>query len=132
MPTKPTPTLKKYYAAPLIKTLRSGNKIKTAKKRPSSGPAGAHMGYIAAGALCDVAEAATSAGEKATATRLFEQAATPGGQWSGDATCSGVWPSMRTNTSRVLTQFSDLPHAPGLGLITPDTFQASAVVELTT
>jgi dimethylaniline monooxygenase (N-oxide forming) len=45
---------------------------------------------------------------------LFEQAATPGGQWSGDARCSGVWPSMRTNTSRVLTQFSDLPHAPGL------------------
>ena len=45
---------------------------------------------------------------------LFEQAAVPGGQWSGDAMCSGVWPSMRTNTSRVLTQFSDLPHAPGL------------------
>jgi dimethylaniline monooxygenase (N-oxide forming) len=45
---------------------------------------------------------------------LFEQAATPGGQWSGDASCSGAWPSMRTNTSRVLTQFSDLPHAPGL------------------
>ena len=45
---------------------------------------------------------------------LFEQAASPGGQWSGDASCSGVWPSMRTNTSRVLTQFSDLPHAPGL------------------
>lgn len=45
---------------------------------------------------------------------LFEQAASPGGQWSGDANCSGVWPSMRTNTSRVLTQFSDLPHAPGL------------------
>lgn len=45
---------------------------------------------------------------------LFEQAAVPGGQWSGDASCSGVWPSMRTNTSRVLTQFSDLPHAAGL------------------
>ena len=45
---------------------------------------------------------------------LFEQAASAGGQWSGDASCSGVWPSMRTNTSRVLTQFSDLPHAPGL------------------
>jgi len=47
---------------------------------------------------------------------LFEQAAVPGGQWSGDAMCSGVWPSMRTNTSRVLTQFSDLPHAPGLAV----------------
>lgn len=47
---------------------------------------------------------------------LFEQAPLPGGQWSGDAICSGVWPSMRTNTSRVLTQFSDLPHAPGLAV----------------
>ncbi len=47
---------------------------------------------------------------------LFEQAQLPGGQWSGDAVCSGVWPSMRTNTSRVLTQFSDLPHAPGLAV----------------
>jgi cation diffusion facilitator CzcD-associated flavoprotein CzcO len=47
---------------------------------------------------------------------LFEQASVPGGQWSGDALCSGVWPSMRTNTSRVLTQFSDLPHAPGLAV----------------
>jgi dimethylaniline monooxygenase (N-oxide forming) len=47
---------------------------------------------------------------------IFEQAATAGGQWSGDASCSGVWPSMRTNTSRVLTQFSDLPHAPGLAI----------------
>lgn len=37
---------------------------------------------------------------------LFEQAATSGGQWSGDARCSGVWPSMRTNTSRVLDRKS--------------------------
>ncbi|WP_077000816.1 NAD(P)/FAD-dependent oxidoreductase [Variovorax sp. KK3] len=47
---------------------------------------------------------------------LFEQTAGLGGQWSGDARCSGVWPSMRTNTSRMLTQFSDLPHLPGLAL----------------
>lgn len=47
---------------------------------------------------------------------LFEQAPLLGGQWSGDAICSGIWPSMRTNTSRVLTQFSDLPHAPGLAV----------------
>lgn len=47
---------------------------------------------------------------------LFEQAQKPGGQWSGDAVCSGVWPSMRTNTSRVLTQLSDLPHASGLAV----------------
>lgn len=42
---------------------------------------------------------------------LFEQGATIGGQWSGDRTHSGIWPSMRTNTSRILTAFSDLPHA---------------------
>jgi cation diffusion facilitator CzcD-associated flavoprotein CzcO len=42
---------------------------------------------------------------------LFEQGATVGGQWSGDRTHSGIWPSMRTNTSRILTAFSDLPHA---------------------
>ena len=41
---------------------------------------------------------------------LFERGATIGGQWSGDRGHSGVWPSMRTNTSRILTAFSDLPH----------------------
>lgn len=41
---------------------------------------------------------------------LFEGGSTIGGQWSGDRTRSGVWPSMRTNTSRILTAFSDLPH----------------------
>jgi dimethylaniline monooxygenase (N-oxide forming) len=45
---------------------------------------------------------------------LFEQGEGLGGQWSGDVQHSGIWPSMHTNTSRVLTQFSDLPHAPGL------------------
>src|SRR5215216_6774896 len=44
---------------------------------------------------------------------LFEQGATIGGQWSGDRAHSGVWPSMRTNTSRILTAFSDQPHAAG-------------------
>lgn len=44
---------------------------------------------------------------------LFEQGATIGGQWSGDRTRSGIWPSMRTNTSRILTAFSDLPHSNG-------------------
>lgn len=42
---------------------------------------------------------------------LFEQGATIGGQWSGDRAHSGVWPSMRTNTSRILTAFSDVPLA---------------------
>jgi dimethylaniline monooxygenase (N-oxide forming) len=43
---------------------------------------------------------------------LFEQGDCLGGQWSGDARYSGVWPSMRTNTSRVMTCLSDLRHEP--------------------
>ncbi|MDG4663127.1 FAD-dependent oxidoreductase [Mycobacterium sp. 236(2023)] len=39
---------------------------------------------------------------------LFEQAPTLGGQWTGLTGTSGVWPGMRTNTSRILTAFSDL------------------------
>jgi len=48
--------------------------------------------------------------------RLFEQARAIGGQWSGDERFCGVWPTLHTNTSRALTQFSDLPHLPGLPL----------------
>jgi cation diffusion facilitator CzcD-associated flavoprotein CzcO len=44
---------------------------------------------------------------------VFEQARTIGGHWSGDDRASSVWPSMHTNTTRVLTAFSDFPHAPG-------------------
>ena len=44
---------------------------------------------------------------------LFEQGDRIGGQWTGDPRYSGVWPSMRTNTSRVMSAFSDLPHEPG-------------------
>lgn len=43
---------------------------------------------------------------------VFEQGAQIGGQWTGDARYSGVWPSMVTNTPRLLTAFSDLPHEP--------------------
>ena len=39
---------------------------------------------------------------------LFEQADDLGGQWTGTPGGSGVWPAMHTNTSRVLTAFSDL------------------------
>ena len=39
---------------------------------------------------------------------VFEQSATLGGQWTGLAGHSGVWPAMHTNTSRILTAFSDL------------------------
>ena len=41
---------------------------------------------------------------------LFEQAPTLGGQWTGRRGTSGVWPAMHTNTSRILTAFSDLAH----------------------
>jgi dimethylaniline monooxygenase (N-oxide forming) len=42
---------------------------------------------------------------------LFEQVDTIGGQWTGRLGSSGVWPTMHTNTSRVLTAFSDLEHS---------------------
>lgn len=43
---------------------------------------------------------------------LFEQGEHLGGQWCGGAAYSGVWPAMRTNTSRVMSAFSDLDHGP--------------------
>lgn len=44
---------------------------------------------------------------------LFEQADDIGGQWNVRSPHSGVWPSMRTNTSHLMTSMSDLPHAEG-------------------
>lgn len=44
---------------------------------------------------------------------LFEAADGIGGQWNAGQKLSGTWPGMRTNTSRVLSCFSDLDHAPG-------------------
>ena len=41
---------------------------------------------------------------------IFERSGRLGGQWAGLAGRSGVWPTMHTNTSRILTAFSDLPH----------------------
>jgi dimethylaniline monooxygenase (N-oxide forming) len=41
---------------------------------------------------------------------IFEQSPMLGGQWSGLSGVSGVWPTMHTNTSRILTSFSDLEH----------------------
>lgn len=41
---------------------------------------------------------------------IFEQAPILGGQWTGLSGGSGVWPAMHTNTSRVMTAFSDLDH----------------------
>ncbi|GAB7068531.1 NAD(P)-binding domain-containing protein [Mycobacterium hodleri] len=39
---------------------------------------------------------------------IFERNPMLGGQWAGLPGASGVWPGMHTNTSRVLTAFSDL------------------------
>jgi len=44
---------------------------------------------------------------------VFEAAAAIGGQWNAASPVSAVWPGMRTNTSRVLTAFSDLDHPSG-------------------
>jgi thioredoxin reductase len=41
---------------------------------------------------------------------VFEAAARIGGQWNTASPSSGVWPGMRTNTSRILTAFSDFDH----------------------
>jgi dimethylaniline monooxygenase (N-oxide forming) len=42
---------------------------------------------------------------------IFERAPMLGGQWTALPGLSGVWPTMHTNTSRILTAFSDLEHA---------------------
>src|ERR1700729_2739279 len=44
---------------------------------------------------------------------IFEAAAAVGGQWNAASPASAVWPGMRTNTSRILTAFSDLDHPAG-------------------
>jgi dimethylaniline monooxygenase (N-oxide forming) len=43
---------------------------------------------------------------------LFEQSEDLGGQWNTRAASSGIWPAMCTNTSRVMSYFSDLPQEP--------------------
>jgi dimethylaniline monooxygenase (N-oxide forming) len=47
---------------------------------------------------------------------IFDRGRSIGGQWSGDPRCGGVWPSMHTNTTRVLTAFSDFPHHPDISV----------------
>ncbi|NIX77303.1 NAD(P)-binding domain-containing protein [Microvirga sp. c23x22] len=44
---------------------------------------------------------------------LYEAADGPGGQWNATSPLSGTWRGMRTNTSRVMTRFSDLDHPKG-------------------
>ena len=40
---------------------------------------------------------------------VFEASNDLGGQWNTAAAHSGIWPGMRTNTSRTMTEFSDYP-----------------------
>src|SRR3954447_8762484 len=40
---------------------------------------------------------------------VFEAQDALGGQWNAGSPVSGVWPGMRTNTSRWMTAFSDFP-----------------------
>ena len=47
---------------------------------------------------------------------VFEAGDAIGGQWRSRSDTSGIWPGMRTNTSRAMTAFSDLPYAPELDL----------------
>jgi thioredoxin reductase len=60
---------------------------------------------------------------------LFEQSSRLGGQWNQGARHSGVWPEMFTNTSRVLTRFSDLDWPPGTKMFTRNQ-EALAYLEL--
>ena len=45
---------------------------------------------------------------------IFESSDDIGGQWNHRSPNSGIWPTMRTNTSRVLTQFSDMGYDVGV------------------
>jgi cation diffusion facilitator CzcD-associated flavoprotein CzcO len=54
--------------------------------------------------------------EKGLKPVLFEQAAMIGGQWNASSAYSGVWPTMRTNTSHVTTCFSDHDYPEGTAM----------------
>lgn len=47
---------------------------------------------------------------------VFEAGDAVGGQWHSVSNTSGIWPGMRTNTSRALTAFSDLAYDDRLAL----------------
>lgn len=47
---------------------------------------------------------------------VFEAGDAVGGQWHSVSSTSGIWPGMRTNTSRALTAFSDLAYDDRLAL----------------
>jgi len=68
---------------------------------------GARIAVIGAGPSgLAAAKHALEAGFEPT---VFEAADALGGQWHSAAPHSGVWPGMRTNTSRAMTAFSDFP-----------------------
>jgi dimethylaniline monooxygenase (N-oxide forming) len=56
--------------------------------------------------------AAKEAIEAGYAVSVFEASDDLGGQWNTTAAHSGIWPGMRTNTSRAMTAFSDYPPPP--------------------
>ena len=58
---------------------------------------------------------------------IFEQGDRIGGQWSGNRACSGVWPSLHTNTSRITTRFSDLDYEAGTPVF-PSNVQVSQYI----
>jgi dimethylaniline monooxygenase (N-oxide forming) len=59
---------------------------------------------------------------------VFEASDAVGGQWHTSAAHSGVWPGMRTNTSRAMTAFSDFP-APADHALHPLATQVQAYLE---
>jgi len=68
---------------------------------------GARVAVIGAGPSGLVA--AKHALEAGFETTVFEASDELGGQWHTTAAHSGIWPGMRTNTSRAMTAFSDFP-----------------------
>ena len=71
---------------------------------------GARVAVVGAGPSGIVA--ATHALEAGFDVSVFEASEALGGQWQTTADHSGVWPGMRTNTSRAMTAFSDFPAPP--------------------
>src|SRR5918995_7103111 len=70
-------------------------------------PDGARIAIVGAGPSgLAAAKHALEAGFDVT---VFEADDALGGQWNSTAAHSGVWPGMRTNTSRAMTAFSDFP-----------------------
>jgi hypothetical protein len=47
---------------------------------------------------------------------LIDRATGVGGQWDSTAARTSVWPSLRTNTNRTLTRFSDLDYPAGIAV----------------